>query len=57
MYFRGNERSKGNGLGLYIVKKACEKLGGDITVDSNRKLGCKFTVTLPINQKDINRWI
>ena len=26
MYFRGNERSKGNGLGLYIVKKAVEKL-------------------------------
>ena len=32
MYYRANERSKGNGLGLYIVKKAVEKLDGAISV-------------------------
>jgi len=56
MYFRGSERSKGNGLGLYIVRKACEKLGGYITLDAVRKEGCKFIVTLPMNQQEQSRW-
>ena len=50
MYFRGNERSKGNGLGLYIVKKAVEKLHGTITLQSSRGAGCTFTVQLPFHQ-------
>jgi signal transduction histidine kinase len=48
MYFRGSDRSKGNGLGLYIAKKAVEKLGGTITVSSTVYLGSTFTVTLPM---------
>jgi signal transduction histidine kinase len=48
MYFRGNERSKGNGLGLYIVKKAVEKLDGSITVSSIYQSGTTFTVMLPM---------
>lgn len=47
MYFRANERSKGNGLGLYIVKKAVEKLDGSITLSSIAKTGTTFTVMLP----------
>ena len=46
MYFRANERSKGNGLGLYIVKKAVEKLGGKITVSSKVHQGSLFSVTI-----------
>lgn len=42
MYFRGSERSKGNGLGLYIVKKAIEKLGGTISVSSALGKGTIF---------------
>jgi signal transduction histidine kinase len=42
MYFRGSERSKGNGLGLYIVKKAIEKLGGSISVESKVEKGTTF---------------
>lgn len=34
MYFRGHERSKGNGLGLYIVKRMVEKLNGKIILNS-----------------------
>jgi signal transduction histidine kinase len=44
MYFRANERSKGNGLGLYIVKKAVEKLGGTITVVSELHKGSTFSI-------------
>lgn len=47
MYYRANERSKGNGLGLYIVKKAVEKLDGSITVSSIPLVGTTFTVMLP----------
>ncbi|MEJ7647325.1 MAG: tetratricopeptide repeat-containing sensor histidine kinase [Chryseolinea sp.] len=50
MYFRGNERSKGNGLGLYIVQKAVNKLEGRITFQSEKGRGSVFTVTLPANQ-------
>jgi signal transduction histidine kinase len=47
MYFRGNERSKGNGLGLYIVKKAVGKLRGQISVVSAVGQGTKLEVRLP----------
>ena len=49
MYFRGNERSKGNGLGLYIVKKAVEKLSGQITFSSNYGKGSSFLISFPTN--------
>lgn len=47
MYFRANERSKGNGLGLYIVKKAVEKLEGSISLSSIPLVGTTFTIMLP----------
>jgi signal transduction histidine kinase len=47
MYYRANERSKGNGLGLYIVKKAVEKLDGSISVSSILQIGTTFSVMLP----------
>jgi signal transduction histidine kinase len=34
MFFRGHVRATGHGLGLYLVKKALEKLGGSIEVES-----------------------
>jgi signal transduction histidine kinase len=47
MFFRGSERSKGSGLGLYIVKETVEKLGGTITVQSKISKGSTFEVVLP----------
>ena len=47
MYFRGNEHSKGNGLGLYIAKKAVEKLQGKINYISKHGEGSIFKVELP----------
>jgi signal transduction histidine kinase/Flp pilus assembly protein TadD len=47
MYFRGSERSKGNGLGLYIVKKAAERLKGILTFDSETGKGTTFRISFP----------
>lgn len=47
MFYRGNLKSSGTGLGLYIVKKAVTKLGGSIKVESKVYKGSTFTVKLP----------
>lgn len=50
MYYRASLDSKGNGLGLYIVKKAVDKLGGNIRVESELSKGTGFQIDVP-NQK------
>ena len=47
MFYRASEQSEGSGLGLYIVKNAVEKLGGQLTVDSKPGAGTTFQITLP----------
>jgi signal transduction histidine kinase len=47
MYFRANEKSKGNGLGLYLVKKIVDKLKGTIEVQSIYGEGTSIIVSLP----------
>jgi signal transduction histidine kinase len=47
MYFRGSENSNGNGLGLYIIKKAVEKLNGRISFTSVYNSGSTFSVFFP----------
>jgi signal transduction histidine kinase len=47
MFFRGSERSIGSGLGLYLVKKAIEKLGGTIKLSSQPKKYTSFNIFLP----------
>lgn len=47
MYFRANLSSKGNGLGLYIIKKAVQKLGGSISFSSQVSIGSTFSIRLP----------
>jgi PAS domain S-box-containing protein len=47
MFFRANEKSEGSGLGLYIVKKAIEKLGGTIKMDSQMGIGTRYEILIP----------
>jgi signal transduction histidine kinase len=46
-YVRASERSKGNGLGLYVVRKSAEGLKGTVAVSSAPNQGAVFTVKLP----------
>ncbi len=47
MFYRANAKSNGHGLGLYLAKKALEKLNGSIKVESVEGKYCKFTFYLP----------
>jgi PAS domain S-box-containing protein len=53
MFFRGTEKSDGSGLGLYIVKQTIEKLGGNITVESQLGQGTTFRIVLPSLQRSM----
>jgi signal transduction histidine kinase len=47
MFYRGNVKSDGSGLGLYLVKEAVDKLGGSVHVTSEVAVGTTFTVSIP----------
>ncbi len=47
LFFRGNENSKGTGLGLYILKNAISKLDGRIELTSEVGVGTSFTIYIP----------
>jgi signal transduction histidine kinase len=44
LFFRGSERSKGHGLGLYLVQRALREIGGRIAVESKQGMFTEFTV-------------
>jgi signal transduction histidine kinase len=46
MFFRATIRSKGSGLGLYIVKETLSRINGTIKVESELGEGTTFIVTL-----------
>ncbi|MCB0837059.1 MAG: GHKL domain-containing protein [Bacteroidetes bacterium] len=47
MFYRGNKKSKGTGLGLYIVNQSIQKLKGEISIHSVVDEGTTFSVWLP----------
>jgi signal transduction histidine kinase len=47
MFFRSNHTVTGLGIGLYIVKEALTRLGGDISVSSTYGIGTCFRVRVP----------
>ena len=48
MFFKASNKSKGNGLGLFIVKQAIKELNGEIDVSSKITKGSKFKVVIPV---------
>jgi PAS domain S-box-containing protein len=53
MFYRGNPASKGSGLGLYMVKNAVQKLGGQVELISEPGQGTTVRVKFPLKQ---DRW-
>lgn len=47
MFYRATDQAEGSGIGLYIVKNAVEKLGGQIKVSSSPGHGTRFHILLP----------
>jgi ligand-binding sensor domain-containing protein/signal transduction histidine kinase len=48
MFFRASDRSKGSGLGLFIVKETVNKLKGTISLTSEHSVGTTFEVKIPL---------
>jgi signal transduction histidine kinase len=48
-FYRAHKKVEGTGLGLYILQRAVETLGGQIDLESEVNSGSKFTIWLPIN--------
>jgi len=47
MFFRSSSHVNGLGIGLYIVKEALSRIGGDISVASNYGSGTIFRIMVP----------
>lgn len=48
MFQQLDTAAPGVGLGLHIVKRVTERLGGQVSVESNENAGTCFTVTIPV---------
>lgn len=54
MFFRANEGIQGTGLGLYILKRAVERLNGRVTVNSEINVGSVFEILLPCQDTSLH---
>ena len=55
MFFRSNHSVNGLGIGLYIVKEALTRIGGDISVHSTYGGGTAFQLEIPNTASDAKR--
>jgi PAS domain S-box-containing protein len=51
IFFRASTRSRGSGLGLYIVKDTLGRLGGNVYLKSKPGVGSSFTIMIPNKPK------
>lgn len=51
LFFRGSLKSKGSGVGLYVVKEVVEKMKGTVKLISTPGEGSTFIVRLPNGKK------
>lgn len=56
MFNKGSYKSDGNGLGLYVVKNAVDRLGGYIELSSEEGANTLFTIFLP-DLFSTNQWV
>ncbi len=47
-----NERPRGSGLGLYLVQRNLESLGGRVELESEEGRGAAFTLVLPVFEEE-----
>lgn len=47
MFYRGTDQKPGSGLGLYIVKEVVQKLGGELSLQSEAGKGTLVSVRIP----------
>ena len=50
MFYRGNKRATGSGLGLYNLKKILHKLHAEIEIASEAEVGTRVRVLLPLGE-------
>ena len=48
MFYRASEGGDGSGIGLFIVKEAIDKIGGQIQVESTPQEGTSFYISIPV---------
>jgi signal transduction histidine kinase len=48
MFFRASNNAEGTGLGLFILKRAVERLKGDVSLTSELSKGTTFIISLPL---------
>jgi PAS domain S-box-containing protein len=53
IFYRGDARSKGSGMGLYIVKSAIRRLEGAFSLHSEINTGTAFHFSLPVIKSEI----
>jgi signal transduction histidine kinase len=50
-FYKGQQASSGNGIGLSVVKELTELMGGEIRVQSELGVGSQFEVIFPLAPK------
>lgn len=47
MFFRGNHKNAGSGVGLYVANEALKKINGNVKIESTPKIGSRFIIEIP----------